>query len=203
MKAVAGVTALRRFARPRAAPVERCSGCGAPLSSSHEHRLEARERRLACVCLACATVHGAHAATWKVVPKRVVVLRDFEMTPGDWERLALPIRLAFFVVSSVDDRAHVFFPSPAGATEAELDTGSWADLRARSPVVAAMKSDVESLLVHHVGAAREHFLVSIDVSYRLVGTLRRGWRGFSGGPEVWAEIDRLMTGIRREGGAGA
>ncbi len=202
MKAAGGIAALRHFARPRAAPVERCSACGAPLSASHEHRLEPRERRLACVCLACAAVDGAPGATSRVVPKRVVVLQDFEMTPADWERLALPIRLAFFVVSGLDDHAHVFFPGPAGATEAQLDAGSWADLRARSPLVGAMKSDVEALLVHHVGAAREHYLVSIDVCYRLVGTLRRGWRGFGGGPEVWTEIDRLMAGLRREG-AGA
>ncbi len=121
------------------------------------------------------------------------------MSPGDWERLALPIRLAFFVVSSGDDRAHVFFPSPAGATEAWLDPDSWAALRAQSPLLAAMRQDVEALLVNHVGTAHQQYLVPIDVCYRLVGTLRRGWRGFGGGPDVWTEIDRLMTDLRREG----
>lgn len=203
MKAVGGIAALRRFARPGAAPVERCSACSAPLASSHEHRLETGERRLACVCRACAsgstTVHRAPGSTWKSVRRRAVVLRDFEMTSEDWDRLALPIRLAFFVVSSADARARVFFPSPAGATEARLEAPAWEELRARSAVVAGMKEDVEALLLHHVGAAREQYLVSIDICYRLVGTLRRGWRGFGGGPEVWTEIDRQMAVLRREG----
>jgi Family of unknown function (DUF5947) len=112
--------------------------------------------------------------------------------------LALPIRLAFFVVSSVDDRAHAFFPSPAGATEAWLDPSAWADLRARSPLLATTRADVEALLVNHVGTVHEQYVVPIDVCYRLVGTLRRGWRGFGGGPQVWTEIGCLMADLRRE-----
>jgi hypothetical protein len=202
MKDIGDVAALRRFARASGAPVERCSACRAPLPSSHGHRLEAKQRRLECLCRACATVDDPPGSSWRIVPRRVVELCDFKMGPSDWERLAVPIRLAFFVVSSVDARAHVFFPSPAGATEAELDPRSWVELRAQSPEVMALREDVEALLVHHVGTARDHYLVSIDVCYRLVGTLRRGWRGFSGGPEVWAEIDVLMDGLRQEG-AGA
>jgi hypothetical protein len=135
---------------------------------------------------------------WIPVARRTRSLDDFRVTEHDWVRLGLPIRLAFFAVNGSDGRARAFFPSPAGATESQVDPDDWAELRSRSPHVADLKPDVEALLVNHLGAAREHYLVSIDTCYRLVGTLRRHWRGFGGGAQLWAEIERLMAELRDE-----
>ena len=42
---------------------------------------------------------------------------------------------------------------------------------------------------------REHWLVPIDDCYELVGLIRSRWRGFGGGEEVWAAIDRFFDDL--------
>lgn len=195
MRAAGGVAALRRFARARPAAVERCDVCGTPLDSSHEHRLIPRERRLECVCPSCGNSAAGHESPWKLVRPRALLLHDVQIAEDKWGRMGIPIRLAFFVVSGHDARTIAFFPSPAGATESYVEPGEWAEIRDRSPLLCAMRPDVEALLVNHLGDAREHHLVSIDVCYRLVGTIRTHWRGFGGGAEVWSEIERMMAAI--------
>jgi hypothetical protein len=196
--AVLTLAKLAKFARgPLPSTVERCDGCGAGLVPEHEHRLLPAERRLECMCPSCAVIQGPAGSPWKRVRRRAVSLGDFEMTESEWEGLRIPIRLAFFVVSD-DGRAAAFFPSPAGATESMVDADAWTGLRARSPHLATMKADVEALLVNRVGAARDHYLVSIDACYALVGTLRTSWRGFSGGDEVWSRVGKLMSELARE-----
>ena len=39
----------------------------------------------------------------------------------------------------------------------------------------------------------EALIVPIDACYELVGRIRRAWRGFTGGDEVWLEIDRFFA----------
>lgn len=199
MRAAGAIAALHRFARERPALLERCDCCRAAIGSQHQHRWVSSTRALECVCAACATSVDSPGSAWVPVARRTEALDDFRMTEQDWERLGLPIRLAFFVVDGRDGHARAFFPSPAGATESRLDQDDWATLRARSPRLADLKPDVEALLVNHAGTAREHYLVAVDTCYRLVGTLRRHWRGFGGGPQLWAEIERLMAELRQEG----
>jgi len=38
-------------------------------------------------------------------------------------------------------------------------------------------------------------LVPVDACYRLVGLVRRHWRGFDGGPEAWAHIDAFFDAV--------
>ena len=52
--------------------------------------------------------------------------------------------------------------------------------------------DVEALLVNRVGASRDHYLVPIDLGFRLAGLIRIHWRGLSGGAEVWEEIGQFF-----------
>jgi hypothetical protein len=59
-----------------------------------------------------------------------------------------------------------------------------------------MKRDVEALLVNRVRGAREHFLVSMDECYSLVGLIRMNWRGLSGGREVWEKIGQFFEELR-------
>jgi hypothetical protein len=42
--------------------------------------------------------------------------------------------------------------------------------------------------------------VPIDDCYRLVAVIRTRWRGFTGGKEVWLEIERFFTELDRRAG---
>lgn len=201
MKAAGSAAALRAFASSGSPLAARCDACGAPLEPSHDHRLWPRERRLQCVCAACASGPLGPGSTWKRVQTRATPLTEFRFTEEQWGLLGIPVRLAFFVVVADDEPALAFFPSPGGATELRLDPNAWEGVRAGCPALRTLAPDVEALLVNHVAGASDHYLVSIDLCYRLVGTIRAYWRGFGGGARVWGEIAILMDGIRREGGA--
>ena len=57
-----------------------------------------------------------------------------------------------------------------------------------------------SLLVRRGDAGRggraEALLVPVDACYRLVGMVRRNWKGFDGGTEAWAAIDAFFDELR-------
>lgn len=193
---------LRQFARRMRRKVERCEMCSAELRSEHAHLIQARERRLHCVCDACAMLFSCGGATkYKRVPRDVRLLADFQMTDAEWDALLIPINLAFFLRSSVQSAVSALYPSPAGATESLLPLESWRQIEAANPVLNAMEADVEALLVNRVGSARgvapaEHYIVPIDACYRLVGLIRLHWRGLSGGTEVWEKIGDFFSDLR-------
>jgi hypothetical protein len=184
---------LKRFAE-RPAEVERCDLCGRTLAAEHEHVLEPAARRLDCVCGPCAILFS-ETSRRKRVPRRVRLLADFQMTVAQWDDLRLPINLAFFVVSSVHERAVANYPSPAGATESLLPLEAWADIVRVNPVLADMTPDVEALLVNRIGRV-EYFLAPIDQCFRLVGLIRTKWSGLSGGTEVWSSITGFFDQLR-------
>ena len=51
---------------------------------------------------------------------------------------------------------------------------------------------MQALLVNRVRGARRQWIVPIDECYALVGLIRTHWRGFTGGAEVWQELDALL-----------
>ena len=53
--------------------------------------------------------------------------------------------------------------------------------------------DVEALLVNRISDSPRYYRAPIDHCFRLVGIIRTHWRGFSGGTEVWQEIDRFFA----------
>jgi hypothetical protein len=196
---------LRRFARPRPA-VERCELCGAGLAPEHPHLLEPSSRQLRCCCEACSILFsGRQDAHYRKVPPRVDALTDFQLSDQQWEDLHLPINLAFFVRGSAAGRVQAYFPSPAGATESLLTFEAWDDLAAENPVLCELEPDVEALLVNRLSEPHQHYRVSIDECYKLVGLIRKGWKGLSGGTAVWEEIGRFFASIneraRPRGGA--
>jgi hypothetical protein len=197
--------ALRQFARKRA-PVERCEMCSSELSADHEHLVEPAGRKLICACGACAILFEAQAGTkYKRVPRRVLFLRDFQLSDGQWEGLMVPIEMAFFFKSTLQGKVIALYPSPAGPTESLLPLDSWTDIVEMNPVLHEMKSDVTALLVNRVGHARgaapaEYYLVPIDECYKLVGLIRTHWRGLSGGTEVWREIGGFFAALKRRAG---
>ncbi len=43
----------------------------------------------------------------------------------------------------------------------------------------------------------DYYLTPIDQCYKLVGLLRTGWRGLSGGSEVWVRVQQYFDDLRR------
>lgn len=195
------LASLRRYVRPRAvsAPaVERCGLCDAALAEQHAHLLEPATGRLACACPACALLFsGNPTGRYRLVPDRIRALDDFRLDDATWDRLAIPIDLAFFVCATAEAGVVAHYPSPAGATESIVSPRAWQDLADENPVLRGLEPDVEALLVNRVGGRREHYIVGIDECYRLVGVIRTRWRGLSGGLEVWDEIARLFDDLKR------
>lgn len=193
---------LRRFARrPRNA--EHCELCSLELAADHPHLVEVASRKLLCACDACAILFsGREDAKFKRVPRDLVLLRNFRLTDAQWESLLIPINMAFFFKSSLEEKIMAFYPSPAGATESLLELETWSEIVQENPVLKEMKSDVEALLVNRVAYARgsgaaEYYLLPIDECYRLVGLIRRYWHGLSGGAEVWKEIDHFFSDLKQ------
>ena len=102
----------------------------------------------------------------------------------------------FFFHDTPNDKVAAYYPSPAGATESLLPLTAWEALVETNPILRQMQPDVETLLVNRVQETRAYFLAPIDVCFELVGLIRIHWRGFSGGDEVWREIDGFFERLR-------
>ena len=195
------LSVLRQLARRREER-EGCELCATPIQAGHPHLVDPRKRELRCACDACTLLFSEGPGTrWKRVPRRAEQLVDFRLSDAHWEALSIPIGLAFFFRSSATDRVAAFYPSPAGATESLIPLDAWGLLEADNPVLTELEPDIEALLVNRIGGANDGYRVSIDECYRLVGIIRLGWQGFSGGDQVWGEIARFFAGLKGAGHA--
>jgi hypothetical protein len=179
----------------------RCELCGAPVPMTHRHLLDLSARELRCACRACAPLFDQAAAGgrhYRLVPDRRWHLEDFHLDDVAWENLRIPVQMAFFFHDSAAERVVVFYPSPGGAVESDLDQATWIRLEGANPVLGRMVHDVEALLVDRTGDAHDHWLVPIDDCYALVGLIRTRWKGLAGGPDVWHEITRFFTDLHRQ-----
>ena len=131
------------------------------------------------------------------MPTRRRRLEDFALQTGIWDRLRIPVQLAFFFHSSAAGRMLAVYPSAAGATESLLELDAWNEIEAANPALRELEPDVEALLVCHARGLREHWLVPIDDCYELVGVIRTHWRGFGGGEEVRTAIDEFFNDLPR------
>jgi hypothetical protein len=192
--------------RERAAPGERCEMCGEDITAQHSHVANIAEHRLLCTCRGCYllfTVAGAGGLRMRAVPERYKLATDFAFTQAQWDSLAVPVDLAFVFKQSDPDPEQprqlvACYPSPAGATESELDLSMWDDIVASSATLADVEPDVEAVLLRRTAASDfVCFLVPIDACYELVGVVRQHWVGFQGGAEVWAHIDEFFTDLYR------
>ncbi len=197
---------LRRFvqgssnATVSTEPDEFCELCDAPIPSAHRHLLELSSRELMCACRPCSLLFdrgGAGAGRYKLVPERRLRLDDFAMSDLVWERLRIPVDMAFLFYSSAEGRVLAYYPGPMGPTESQLELGSWRELEQANPILGELEPDVEALLVNRVDEARRYWLVPLDECYGLVGVIRTRWRGLTGGREVWQEIDRFFEELDR------
>ena len=189
---------LRSFVRqPKTR--ERCDLCGVGLVGEHQHLIDPKSHKLMCACSACALLFPSTGQTkYKRVPRRIRFLNNFRMSDYQWDELLIPIGMAYFVKSSVDDRVFAFYPSPAGATESMLSLESWNEIVRENPALSDMEPDTEALLVNRLDRPRqasEYYLAPIDKCYELVGLIRSQWHGLSGGTEVWQEIRRFFKNL--------
>lgn len=123
------------------------------------------------------------------------------MTDSQWESLLIPINMAFFSRSSLENRVVVLYPSPAGAVESLLSLESWNDIAECNPSLHRLSPDIEALLVNRVGHAHglsqaEYYIAPMDECYKLVGLIRANWKGLSGGTAVWTEIGGFFAKLR-------
>jgi uncharacterized protein DUF5947 len=185
--------ALRRMSRQQPVP-EHCELCHTTLAGEHPHLLQRSNRRIVCACQACAILfsHRASNRPFLRIPRDACQLNGFVITAADWSAMRLPIDLAFFVASSEERRVIAYYPSPAGSTESLLDLEAWNGIVHSNPVLHRMEPDVEALLVNRTRGRADYFIAPIDQCYKLTGLIRRHWRGFSGGDEVWQEIEHFF-----------
>lgn len=197
----ASLAALQRFVRKPREQTELCELCAVPLSPVHQHLLELEKRRITCACDACAVLFGGNARQrYRRIPRDLRLLGDFAMDDQEWESLLIPINLAFFVHSSAAGRVIAQYPGPGGAMESTLDLEYWNSIVERNPVLRKFEPDVEALLVNRLSSGPKYYRAPIDQCYRLVGIIRKHWRGLSGGQEVWAEIDRFFEELAQASG---
>ena len=202
------VTGLRRFLpqeppEPAPAPAagagagadEQCELCTLTLAAKHRHLLHLDERRILCVCETCWAVRSGEAE-FRPVGNRTVWLDDFALTDEQWASFQIPIGLAFFMVSTVSGGVIALYPSPAGATECELDLESWARLVAKNPALADLEADAEALIVNRMADPPKHVIAPIDVAYQLVGVVKTSWEGISGGRATEEAVTHYFEGLR-------
>ncbi len=197
-------TVARRRERPQ--PVEeQCELCAEPIAPEHRHLLDLNDRRLLCACRACSILFdrsGAGGGHYRLIPERAVLLEEFDLDDVTWQRLEIPVDMAFFFHSTAAGRAVAFYPSPLGATESLLELDAWDDLVTANPVLAELEPDVEALFVNRARAKREYWILPVDRCYEVVGLVRTHWRGFSGGDDVWAKLEEFFEERRRRDAQG-
>jgi hypothetical protein len=192
-EAPADAAARRRPAAPHEEEV--CELCGVAVPPEHRHLLDLEKRDLLCACKACSLLFDGDAAGgghYKLVPNRRLALDDRGLDDGTWQRLSIPVDMAFFFRNSREGRVMAYYPSPAGPMESLLGLEPWDDIAAANAALSGMADDTEALLVSRSKGERRQWLVPIEDCYLLVGLIRTRWRGFSGGTEVWEEIDRFF-----------
>jgi hypothetical protein len=175
--------------------------CRAPITGRHQHVVDVSNRSLMCACRPCYLLFTAADThqRYRAVPDRYLSFSDFELGPGRWDELEIPVGLAFFFQNSVQGRTVAFYPGPAGATESELPLEAWAAVTAANPRLDVLVPDVEALLVRAGGRGGRVscHLVPIDACYELVGQLRSVWRGFDGGAEARALVDAFFATVEQ------
>lgn len=176
-----------------------CQLCAAPIGANHRHLLDTERRELSCACVACALLFDGRTAAgtrYVLVPRRYQALDRAMLDDGLWEKLELPVDVAFMFVSSSAKRPVAFYPGPMGTTESALPLPAWEDIAARNPVIATLAPDVEAVLVRRTRGARDYWVVPVDECYRLAGAMRATWEGISGGDRMRAAVDAFFRRLQ-------
>ncbi|WP_235458590.1 DUF5947 family protein [Streptomyces olivochromogenes] len=190
---------LRRFLTERPPRPERCGLCAAVVDEArHRHLVDIERRSLVCACTACFLLMdqpGADRGRFRAVPGRYLTDPDHRLADAAWDALRIPVGVAFFFRNTVLDRLVALYPSPAGATESELEPEAWASVLDATGLAALLCPDVEALLLRRTAAGISCHLVPIDICYELVGRMRQLWQGFDGGAEARAALDAFFARV--------
>ena len=92
-----------RGSRPQPPAEERCELCSRPIPSQHSHVVHVEKRNLLCACRPCYllfTPQGAAGGKYRAVPENYLDLGDRVLSPSQWDRLQVPVELAFFFFNS-------------------------------------------------------------------------------------------------------
>ncbi len=184
---------------PAAVP-ERCELCATEVEPEHGHIADLQGSSLLCACRACYllfTQPSAGGSHYLAVPDRYLEDPDRTMTGAEFDKLEIPVGLAFFMRTSRDGALTGFYPSPAGVTECRLDLDRWHELEASHPLLSAPAADVEATLISRTADRVEYYLVPVDVCYELAGRMRLAWRGFDGGSEARQHIADFLARVRQ------
>jgi hypothetical protein len=193
------VRELRRVAAARPArPVERCDLCGAEVAADHRHLLQLEERQILCACESCFALRSGDPEL-RPTGRRVVWLDGFALPDELWAGFRIPIGLAFLFESTAATGVVACYPSPAGATESELDLAAWGAVVDANPVLATLEADVEGLVVNRLADPPQYAIAPIDRCYALVGLVRLRWEGINGGQGLAGAIAGFFDELRAEG----
>jgi Fe-S cluster biogenesis protein NfuA len=178
-----------------------CELCPIGISGEHKHLIHLEERRIVCVCATCWALRSGDAE-FRPVGNRRVWLDDLRITPEQWAAFQIPIGLAFFMISSVTGTVIALYPSPAGATESELDLRAWSSVCAANPELQ-LEPDSEALVVNRLADPPQHMIVPIDAAYGLVGVVKSSWEGITGGAGVAGAVADYLEELRARPAVGA
>jgi hypothetical protein len=184
----------------RATAEERCDLCSEPVAAEHRHLLDLSTREILCACRACVILFdrpASGAGVRRLIPTRYASLPGFTLTDAQWDGLRIPVGMVFFFHNTGAGKTMAVYPSPMGPTESLLSLDTWDELVRDNAELQELQPDVEALLVNRTHGARDTYIVPIDECYKLVGLIRIHWRGFTGGREVWKEIDRFFADLKR------
>lgn len=171
-----------------------CELCPISIGDGHRHLLDLDERRIVCVCETCWSLRSGDPQ-FRPPGVRTLRLDDLVMSDAAWAAFQIPIGLTFLLRSGVTGSVVALYPSPAGATESELDLSAWAALCAENPVLERLEPDAEALVVDRTTATHRYAIVPTDQAYRLVGLIKSRWAGITGGRGVAAAIAEFFDGL--------
>jgi hypothetical protein len=195
MRSLAQAADAGRTPGSRAPAPERCDICNATVPDDHRHLLHLVERQILCSCEPCWALHSGDPE-YRPAGMRTVWLDPFDCDEEIWGLFRIPIGLAFFMRSTVTGGVVAFYPSPAGATESELDLVAWDALVERNPVLEDLDPDAEALVVNRLSEPPAYAIAPIDDCYRLVGLIKSRWEGISGGAALEQAVPEFFAALR-------
>jgi len=172
-----------------------CELCPIGIGENHRHLLHLVERRIVCVCETCWSTRSGDPE-FRPPGSRTLLLEDFAMSDEVWSAFQIPIGLTFLLRSSVSGGVVALYPSPAGATESELELTAWDALCAANPILERLEPDAEALVVDRTSSTPLYAIVPVDQAYRLVGLVKERWEGITGGRGVQDAIAEYFDGLR-------
>lgn len=177
---------------------ERCEMCRMEIEEGHRHLADIESRQILCACRACSLLfynRGASQGRYRVIPERIIDLRPDDLWRHAFEALDVPVSVIFFFYNAAQEQYVGLYPGPAGATECLLSTEEWKEFADHDPSMKDLEPDIEAVIIHSEGTTFSAYIAPLDLCYRLVGTIRKLWRGFDGGSEARVAIAEFFNAL--------